>query len=118
MRRPPIKLILIDWACCTLLGEFWLSPFWFWDANFGTSRPNNHVVLDPIANSPLLQRLGLTSNAFTELGQHLTTEEWVKVRQTQQQRKNKEVEISKDGKYTYKPKDLEILPGLQAAIYN
>ncbi|CAG8180600.1 unnamed protein product [Penicillium salamii] len=82
------------------------------------ARPNNHVVLDPIANSPVLQRLGLTSNAFTELGQHLTTEQWVTVRQTQQQRKNRDVQISTEGKYTYKPKDLEILPGLQAAIYN
>lgn len=80
--------------------------------------PNNHVVLDPIQNSPLLQRLGLTTNAFTELGQHLTTEQWVTVRQTQQQRKNREVQISSEGKYTYKPKDLEIIPGLQAAIYN
>lgn len=80
--------------------------------------PNNHVVLDPIQNSPLLNRLGLTTNAFTELGQHLTTEQWVTVRQTQQQRKNRDVKISSEGKYTYKPKDLEIIPGLQAAIYN
>ncbi|KAJ5617704.1 hypothetical protein N7537_002818 [Penicillium hordei] len=82
------------------------------------ARPNNHVVLDPIKNSPLLQRLGLTTNAFTELGQHLTTEQWVTVRQTQQQRRNRDVKISSEGKYTYKPKDLEIIPGLQAAIYN
>ncbi|KAJ5045714.1 hypothetical protein NUH16_002534 [Penicillium rubens] len=80
--------------------------------------PNNHVVLDPIQNSPLLQRLGLTTNAFTELGQHLTTEQWVTVRQTQQQRRNRDVKISSEGKYTYKPKDLEIIPGLQATIYN
>jgi hypothetical protein len=80
--------------------------------------PNNHVVLDPITNSPLLERLGLTKNVFTELGQHLTTEQWVKVRQTQQQRRNKDVKVSDDGKYTYGSKDLEILPGLSAKIYN
>ncbi|KAE8416794.1 hypothetical protein BDV36DRAFT_284314 [Aspergillus pseudocaelatus] len=82
------------------------------------ARPNNHVVLDPIQNSPLLNRLGLTQNVFTELGQHLTTEEWVKVRQTQQQRRTKDAKISEDGKYTYRPKDLEIIPGLHATVYN
>lgn len=82
------------------------------------SRPNNHIVLDPIANSPLLNRLGLTQNVFTELGQHLTTEQWVKVRQTQQQRRNRDVKVSHDGKYTYGSKDLEILPGLDAKVYN
>ncbi|RAH47531.1 Clavaminate synthase-like protein [Aspergillus brunneoviolaceus CBS 621.78] len=82
------------------------------------ARPNNHVVLDPITNSPLLNRLGLTQNVFTELGQHLTTEQWVKVRQTQQQRRNRDVKVSDDGKFTYGEKDLEILPGLEAKIYN
>ncbi|KAI2603248.1 Clavaminate synthase-like protein [Hypoxylon fragiforme] len=82
------------------------------------ARPNNHVVLDPIQNSPLLNRLGLTTNAFTELGQHLTTEEWVKARQTQQQRPRVSAKISDDGKYHYEKKDLEILPGLVAGHYN
>ncbi|KAL2837472.1 hypothetical protein BJY01DRAFT_237850 [Aspergillus pseudoustus] len=82
------------------------------------ARPNNHVVLDPIQNSPLLQRLGLTVNAFTEVGKHLTTKEWVQVRQTQQQRRRQEAKISDDGKFTYKPKDLEIIPGLLAKVYN
>ncbi|KAL4759989.1 uncharacterized protein BDW70DRAFT_169046 [Aspergillus foveolatus] len=82
------------------------------------ARPNNHVVLDPIPNSPVLQRLGLTSNVFTELGKHLTMKEWVKVRQAQQQRRRQEAKISEDGKYTYKPKDLEIIPGLLAKVYN
>ncbi|KAJ5669565.1 Clavaminate synthase-like protein [Penicillium macrosclerotiorum] len=82
------------------------------------ARPNNHVVLDPITNSPLLKRLGLTENEFTKLGQHLTMEQWVKVRQTQQQRRNKNVKVSSDGKYTYGAKDLQILPGLDAKIYN
>ena len=81
-------------------------------------RPNNHVVLDPIQNSPVLQRLGLTKNAFTELGQHLTTEEWVKVRQMQQQRRRQEAKISSEGKYVYPAKDLEIIPGLHAKVYN
>lgn len=81
-------------------------------------RPNNHVVLDPIANSPVLKRLGLRTNAFTELGQHLTMEEWVKLRQTQQQRRTKTPEITKDGKYFYESKDLEIIPGLHATIHN
>ncbi|KAI1080377.1 Clavaminate synthase-like protein [Whalleya microplaca] len=82
------------------------------------ARPNNDVVLDPIQNSPLLNRLGLTTNAFTELGQHLTTEQWVKVRQTQQQRPRTEAKISPDGKYVYPKKDLEILPGLHATVHN
>ncbi|KAL4803416.1 hypothetical protein BDV18DRAFT_162980 [Aspergillus unguis] len=82
------------------------------------ARPNNHVVLDPIENSPVLKRLGLTSNVFTEVGKHLTTKEWVKVRQTQQQRKHKDTKVSDDGKYLYKPKDLEIMPGLLAKVYN
>lgn len=80
-------------------------------------RPNNHLVLDPIDNSPLLQRLGFTENEFTKLGQHLRMDEWVKVRQTQQQRRTNAPKI--DGqKYQYTEKDLEILPGLQAKIYN
>lgn len=75
-------------------------------------------MLDPIQNSPLLNRLGLTSNVFTELGQHLTTEQWVKVRQTQQQRRHKEAKISENGHYEYSQKDLEIIPGLHAKIHN
>lgn len=81
-------------------------------------RPNNHVVLDPIANSPLLQRLGRTTNAFTELGQHLTTEQWVLVRQQQQQRPKKGAKVTEDGKYEYPKEDLQILPGLQASMHN
>ena len=55
---------------------------------------------------------------FTELGKDLTMKEWVKVRRTQQQRRRQEAKISEDGKYTYKPKDLEIIPGLLAKVYN
>lgn len=65
----------------------------------------------------MLNRLGRTTNDFTELGEHLTTEQWVKVRQTQQQRRNREGKIAADGKVSYTPKDLEIIPGLQAKIY-
>ncbi|KAI4741621.1 Clavaminate synthase-like protein [Aureobasidium sp. EXF-12298] len=80
------------------------------------ARPNNHVILDPI-KSPVLDRLGHTSNDFTKLDQHLTMQEWVKARQTQQQRRTHTPEI-KEGKYFYKDKDLEILPGLSAKIHN
>jgi len=83
-----------------------------------TARPNNHVVLEPIANSPLLNRLDFKANDFTSLGKKVTVEEWVKVRQTQQQRRTKPVEVTRDGKYTYSEKDLEIIPGLTAKIYN
>ena len=84
------------------------------DAGF---RPNNHVVLDPIKNSPLLQRLQYTENEFTKLGQHLRMDEWVKVRQTQQQRRTNAPKIN--GKnYEYGEEDLQIIPGLQAKIYN
>ncbi|ERS96085.1 naringenin,2-oxoglutarate 3-dioxygenase [Sporothrix schenckii 1099-18] len=82
------------------------------------ARPNNQVVLDPLTNSPLLKRLGYESNAFTELGQHLTTQQWVKVRQSQQQRKLPGYDITKDGKYVRSEKELEIIPGLAAKIYN
>ncbi|KAK4890328.1 hypothetical protein LTR27_010971 [Elasticomyces elasticus] len=81
------------------------------------ARPNNHVILDPISNSPVLKRLGLESNDFTKIGQHLSMEEWVKLRQTQQQRRTKAPKI--DGsKYEYAEKELEILPGLAAKIYS
>jgi len=82
------------------------------------ARPNNHVVLDPINNSPLLNRLDLNSNDFTALGKKLTVEEWVKVRQAQQQRRTKEPKISEDGRYEYNAEDLEIIPGLHAKIHN
>lgn len=82
-------------------------------------RPNNHVYLDPITNSPVLQRTKKTENSFTALGKRITVEEWVKLRQTQQQRRGRvQVQITEDGKYTYDKKDLEILPGLAAKIYN
>ncbi|KAK0701927.1 hypothetical protein B0T26DRAFT_682022 [Lasiosphaeria miniovina] len=57
----------------------WIKPQ---DATITINTPNNHVALDPIQNSPLLTRLGLTTNAFTELGQHLITEGWVIVRRS------------------------------------
>lgn len=80
-------------------------------------RPNNHVVLDPISNSPLLNRLGLKDNDLTKLGQHLTMEQWVKARQSQQQRRTKAPKI--DGqKYQYGEKDMEIIPGLLAKVHN
>ncbi|KAK4624368.1 UPF0676 protein [Fulvia fulva] len=81
------------------------------------ARPNNHITLDPISNSPLLQRLGLTDNEFTKLGQHLTMEEWVKVRQSQQQRRTKAPKIE-GSRYKYSDQELEIIPGLKAKIYN
>jgi RNA-binding protein YhbY len=80
--------------------------------------PNNHVILNPIQNSPVLNRQGLTKNVFTDLSVHLTTQEWVKVRQTQQQRRKQDANISADGKYTYAAKTLEIIPGLHAKVYN
>jgi len=82
------------------------------------ARPNNDVVLEPIKDSPLLNRLNIKSNDFTALDQKMTVAEWVKVRQTQQQRRNKVMKITEDGKYEYSKKDLEIIPGLSAKIYN
>lgn len=112
--------MLTDWVCCTLPGELFRSSVFSRLLIFTmliNHRPNNNVVLDPIDNSPLLKRLGLTTNVFTELGQHLTTEQWVKVRQTQQQRPTSGAKIT-DGKYEHSKKDLEILPGLHAKIHN
>ena len=64
-----------------------------------------------------MQRLGCTENDFTRLGEHLNMEQWVKVRQSQQQRRTKAPKI--EGKtYEYSEKELEIIPGLRAKIYN
>lgn len=76
------------------------------------------MYLDPITNSPLLNRLNKNTNDFTALGKRLTVEEWVKARQKQQQRRSKVASITKDGKYEYEAKDLEIIPGLSTKIYN
>lgn len=73
--------------------------------------------MDPIKNSGLMKRLGLEENEFTRLGQHLTMEQWVKVRQTQQQRRTEAPKIE-GSKYEYKQKELEIIPGLSAKVYN
>lgn len=80
-------------------------------------RPNNHVVLDPISNSPLLDRLGLKDNDLTRLGQHLTMEQWVKARQSQQQRRTKAPKIEGQN-YEYGEKEMEIIPGLLAKVHN
>ncbi len=48
----------------------------------------------------------------------ITKKIFLKVRQTQQQRRTKEPKISEDGKYEYKAEDLEIIPGLHAKIHN
>lgn len=85
---------------------------------FFQNRPNNNVILDPIDNSPLLKRLGKTENAFTTIGQHLTMEEWVRLRQMQQQRRHEGAKVTKDGKFEYKKDDLQIVPGLHATIHN
>lgn len=82
------------------------------------ARPNNHVVLEPISNSPLLNRGDFKANAFTALGKKMTVEEWVRLRQTQQQRQKKPTEVTKEGSYVYAEKDLEIIPGLTAKVYN
>ncbi|CAK4030299.1 iron ascorbate family oxidoreductase [Lecanosticta acicola] len=81
------------------------------------ARPNNHVVLDVIGNSPLLEREGVVENDFTRLGKRLTMEEWVKLRQTQQQRRTQAPKIE-GSKYEYTKKEMEIIPGLEAKIYN
>jgi hypothetical protein len=81
-------------------------------------RPNNHVILNPIQNSPVLKRLGLVQNAFTDLGLHLTVQEWVKVRQAQQNRRRMDGKLAADGTYTCPEDSLEILPGLHAKVYN
>lgn len=82
-----------------------------------SNRPNNHVVLDPISNSPLLDRLGLKENDLTRLGQHLTMDQWVKARQSQQQRRTKPPKIE-GSKYEYGAKEMEIIPGLVSKVYN
>lgn len=116
------RLTLTVLAYCSLLGMLALQKS-YRDITFHQHlltfhyRPNNHVVLDPISNSPLLNRLGLKDNDLTKLGQHLTMEQWVKARQSQQQRRTKAPKI--DGqKYQYGEKDMEIIPGLLAKVHN
>ena len=117
-----IRLTLTVLACFSSLGRLALPTSYrgtaFRDYPLTLrSRPNNHVVLDPITNSPLLDRLGLKDNDLTKLGQHLTMEQWVKARQSQQQRRTKAPKI--DGqKYQYGEKDMEIIPGLLAKVHN
>jgi len=82
------------------------------------ARPNNDVILEPIKDSPLLKRLNIKSNDFTALNTKMSVKDWVKVRQIQQQRRNKVAKITMDGKYEYSEKDMEIIPGLAAKIYN
>lgn len=116
------RLTLTVLASCSLPGKLALQPsrcaILFHTRSLTLkSRPNNHVVLDPISNSPLLNRLGLKDNDLTKLGQHLTMEQWVKARQSQQQRRTKAPKI--DGqKYQYGEKDMEIIPGLLAKVHN
>ena len=116
------RLTLTVLVCFSLLG---MSALQSWYCGIALHqhpltfnlRPNNHVVLDPISNSPLLNRLGLKDNDLTKLGQHLTMEQWVKARQSQQQRRTKTPKI--DGqKYEYGAKDMEIIPGLLAKVHN
>lgn len=64
-----------------------------------------------------MKRLGLEENDLTRLGQHLTMEQWVKARQTQQQRRTKAPKIEGQ-KYEYTAKEMEIIPGLHAKIHN
>lgn len=64
-----------------------------------------------------MQRMGLEENDFTKLGQHLTMEQWVQLRQSQQQRRVEAPKIE-GSKYEYKQKELEIIPGLSATVYN
>lgn len=45
-------------------------------------------------------------------------DEWVKVRQQQQQRKTRGAKVTAEGKYVYDKDDLQILPGLHAKIHN
>ncbi|KAM3538907.1 hypothetical protein ARSEF1564_008175 [Beauveria bassiana] len=82
------------------------------------ARPNNNLVLDPISNSPVMNRLGLTENELTRHGLHLTAQEWVKARQTQQHRPRYDGKIGADGKYTCDTSALEIIPGLLAKVYD
>lgn len=81
------------------------------------ARPNNHVTLNTITNSPLLNRLGLKENDLTSAGQHLTMEQWVKARQSQQQRRVNPPKIV-GSNYEYDQKDLEVVPGFHAKHYN
>ncbi|KAL3480960.1 hypothetical protein BJX99DRAFT_272176 [Aspergillus californicus] len=82
------------------------------------ARPNNHVILNPIQDSPLLARSGLLRNPFTDLGLQLKAQDWVKARQSQQNRRRMEGKLAADGTYTCPASSLEILPGLHAKIHN
>jgi hypothetical protein len=59
----------------------------------------------------------LKDNDLTKLGQHLTMEQWVKARQSQQQRRTKAPKIEGQ-KYEYGEKEMEIIPGLLAKVHN
>jgi hypothetical protein len=120
MLRQMTRLMLIVLVCFSLRGMTRLHQVQANPAlsdNLHLHRPNNHVVLDPISDSPLLNRLGLKENDLTKLGQHLTMEQWVKARQAQQQRRTKAPKIEGQ-KYEYGEKEMEIIPGLLAKVHN
>ncbi|KAL8281343.1 hypothetical protein RQP46_006377 [Phenoliferia psychrophenolica] len=69
------------------------------------ARPHNDILLHTIKESPVLQRAGCMQNAFEEVGQVPTMEEWTVRKQTWQQ--------SRGG---YK-ENAVILPGFQERVY-
>jgi len=83
------------------------------------SRPNDTVLMDPISNSPLLNRLNLKTNEFVEAGHnHLTVKEYVKVRQQRQGKLAQAPRVTEDGKFEFAEKGLESFPGVKLKIYN
>ena len=79
---------------------------------------NNQVVLDPIENSPLMQRMGLVSNDFTNLGKHLTMAEWCKSSSKPASSVGPRFQRSKAISTNTRRRRWKIIPGLHAKVYN
>lgn len=81
------------------------------------SRINNEVYLDPLKNSGLLQKLGITENVLSSNGRRMTMEEWAAARGSQHSRRGKPIKAGKEG-YEYRAGDLQFGAGLSVGAYN
>ena len=82
-------------------------------------RANDDTLLDPIHESPLLQRLGLISNEFTRSGVRMTMGEYVRARQAQHNNRPTPSNIVQEtGEYEWTEKEKEFAPGLHVKYYN
>ncbi|GLA73748.1 hypothetical protein AtubIFM55763_004680 [Aspergillus tubingensis] len=79
---------------------------------------NDNVYLDPLTNSPVLQRSTSLQNDFTKAGIRMTMGEYSLARQTQNSRCKQPLTVHADGRFEWDPKDLEAKGGLKVTYYD